>query len=94
LYDAGLAVSETLLRDLVREPVLRVSPQDLARLGVASGSIVRATSSKATLDLPIEVDTGVPAGVAALAFSADGRGAAELIEAGSAVTDLRVETVQ
>jgi len=36
----------------------------------------------------------VPAGVARLDFSADGSGAAALIDADTAITDLRVETLQ
>ena len=36
----------------------------------------------------------MPAGIAQLDFSADGEGAAELIDANSAVTDLRVETLR
>jgi NADH-quinone oxidoreductase subunit G len=96
LYDAGRVVTQTpILRALARDDqVLRVHPQELARLGVSSGDEVRVTSSRTTLTLRVVDDVGVPPGVAAMAFTADGLGAAELIDADAPVTDLRVETIR
>ena len=93
LYDAGRAVQETLLRDLAHEPGLRVSPHDMARLGVEPKTRVRVTSSVTTLELVVVADDRVPSGVAALAFGGDADGAAKLIDVSAPVTDLRVETL-
>jgi NADH-quinone oxidoreductase subunit G len=95
LYDNGRLVSESPVLIRVRRPfLLHVNPQDAARLGVELGNQVRVTSTRGTQVVAIEPDAGVPMGVARLDFSADGSGAAELIDANTAVTDLRVETVQ
>ena len=77
---------------LASDPGLVVSPTDLARLGVAAGSTVRVTSSKATITIPVSASSGVPQGVARIAFGADGTRAQELIDAAAQVIDLRVET--
>jgi len=95
LYDHGRLVSESPVLIRVRRPFpLHVNPQDAARLGVELGSRVRVTSTRGTQVVAIEPDAGVPMGVARLDFSADGSGAAELIDASTAITDLRVETMQ
>jgi len=78
------------LSRLAPAPVLRVNPGDLDRLGVQSGGNVRVTSSRTTLELPVTADAAVPRGVARLAWA--GR-AADLVDASSSVTDVRVETV-
>jgi hypothetical protein len=44
--------------------------------------------------LRVAIDPGVPAGIAVLAFSADGAGAAALIDAHAVVTDLRLESMK
>jgi anaerobic selenocysteine-containing dehydrogenase len=88
-------VSEAQALGSVRKPFpLRISPHDAAALGVESGAQVRVTSGRGSLELPIAIDAGVPAGIAQLEFSANGAGAAELIDANAAVTDLRAETVR
>jgi predicted molibdopterin-dependent oxidoreductase YjgC len=95
LYDNGRMVSEAQALARVRKPFpLRISPHDAAALGVDSGAQVRVTSGRSSLELPIAIDAGVPAGIAQLEFSANGAGAAELIDANAAVTDLRAETVR
>jgi anaerobic selenocysteine-containing dehydrogenase len=73
---------------------LHVNPQDAARLGVELDTQVRVTSTRGSQVVAVEPDAGVPMGVARLDFSADGSGAAELIDASTAITDLRVETMQ
>ena len=65
----------------------------LDRLGVGAGDSVRVTSSRTTLTLPTLGDEGVPRGVAVLAFDQPGPGAADLIDATSEVTDVRLETI-
>jgi predicted molibdopterin-dependent oxidoreductase YjgC len=95
LYDNGRMVSEAEALARVRKPFpLRISPHDAAGLGVETGAQVRVTSGAASRELKVAVDARVPAGIARLEFSADGAGAAELIDADAAVTDLRVETLR
>jgi NADH-quinone oxidoreductase subunit G len=95
LYDAGRAVTLTpSLAPLARRPALRVNPSDLARIGVADGADVRITSSRASVTTTVRADRWVPVGVGWLPFGADGAGAAELVDATSTVTDLRVETLR
>ncbi len=94
LYDNGRLMSEAPALARVRRPFpLRVNPHDAAGLGVESGAEVRVTSTRGSQVVTIAVDTGVPAGIAQLDFSADGSGAAELIDADAVVTDLRLETL-
>ena len=95
LYDNGRMVSEAAALERVRRPFpIRISLHDAAALGVETGAEVRVTSGRASRELIVEVDAGVPAGIAQIEFSADGTGAAELIDANTAVTDLRVETLR
>jgi NADH-quinone oxidoreductase subunit G len=95
LYDDGRLVSETpLLQRLVREPELRVHPSDLARIGVDSGGQVKVTSTRGSQVVAVRSDTGVPAGIACMDFSADALGAALLVDAGQPVIDLRVESLR
>lgn len=95
LYDHGRATElSPSLAGFAAAPSLLVSPPDLARLGVDAGTTVRVTSSRTTIELAVLPSEGLPPGVARLAFGADGTRAAELIDAASPVTDLRVETVR
>jgi NADH-quinone oxidoreductase subunit G len=95
LYDNGRIVSEAPALTRVRRPFpLRVNPHDAAGLGVESGAEVKVTSTRGSRVLTIETDPGVPAGVARIDFSADGSGAAELIDASTVITDLRIETLR
>jgi NADH-quinone oxidoreductase subunit G len=95
LYDNGRLVSESAALARVKRPyALQVNPQDAARLGVEAGAEVKATSTAGSLVVSIEPDAGVPVGIARLDFSANGAGAAELIDASTAITDLRVETIR
>jgi predicted molibdopterin-dependent oxidoreductase YjgC len=95
LYDGGRIVTCTpALAPLRPDVALLVHPHDLANIGVDEGEQVRVTSSRATVTVAVRTDPSVPAGIAALPFSADGKGAAELIDTTTMVTDLRVETVK
>jgi anaerobic selenocysteine-containing dehydrogenase len=95
LYDNGRLVSESPALTRVRRPFpLQVNPQELLRLGVEPGTDVKVTSTRGTVVVAIEPDPGVPMGVGRLDFSADGLGAAALIDATTTVTDVRVETIQ
>jgi formylmethanofuran dehydrogenase subunit D len=95
LYDNGRLVSESPALIRVRRPFpLQVNPQEMLRLGVEPGTEVKVTSTRGSQVVAIEPDPGVPMGVARLDFCADGAGAAALIDASTAITDLRVETIQ
>ncbi len=95
LYDEGRLVSETpLLQRLVPELGLRVHPSDLARIGVDSGGQVKVTSTRGSQVVAVHSDSGVPAGIACMDFSADALGAALLVDAGQPVVDLRVESLR
>ena len=68
----------------VRRPFpLRINPHDAAALGRRSRAReVRVTSNRGSITVTVDrADAGVPTGVAQLDFSADGLGAAELIDA-------------
>ncbi|MCU1429473.1 MAG: NADH-quinone oxidoreductase, chain [Actinomycetia bacterium] len=94
LYDGGrITTCSPSLAPLRKDSALMVHPQDLARIGVEEGTQVRVTSSRATVTLPVRTHPSVPAGTARLPFTADGRGASELIDTTTMVTDLRVETI-
>jgi NADH-quinone oxidoreductase subunit G len=95
LYDKGRIVSETpVFAPLGPDRALRVNPHDLAALGVEAGTLVRITGVRGALEHPVVSDAAVPAGVAFMPFLADGTGAATLIDTGSLVTDVRVETLR
>jgi NADH-quinone oxidoreductase subunit G len=95
LYDSGRVVAETpVLQAVRRSAVLRISEHDATRLGIEAGGEMRVTSARGSHVMPVIADAGVPAGVAHLAFGADGTGAAEMIDVSLPVTDLRLETVR
>ncbi|HEX5615174.1 MAG TPA: molybdopterin-dependent oxidoreductase, partial [Acidimicrobiia bacterium] len=94
LYDAGRAVTSTpVLAGLPREQVVDVNPSDLTRLTIADGDEVRITSARGSLTVRVRASHLVPPGVARCCFTADGQGAARVIDAAGDVTDLRVETI-
>jgi NADH-quinone oxidoreductase subunit G len=93
LYDRGVMVSQSpSLAPLAPGSILRVSPYDFERLGVAAGASVRMTSSRTSVEVEIAADPGVPRGSAAVYFNQPGLDAASLIDASAPVTDVRVET--
>ena len=75
-------------------PRLLVHPFDRDRIGVADGDVVRATTGRGSVELPIHADADTPQGVAFVAVNQAGPGAADLIDLTLPVTDLRVETVR
>jgi anaerobic selenocysteine-containing dehydrogenase len=94
LYDAGVLVQKSpSLAPLAPGPHVAANPHDLSRLGVDPGDLVRVTSARAALVLPARADAGVPRGSVVVAFNQPGQGAADLVDAGQPVTDVRVETV-
>jgi len=94
LYDAGVLVQRSpALAPLAPGPHVSANPHDLSRLGVKPGDLVRITSARAALVLPARADAGVPRGSVVVDFNQPGEGAADLVDAGQPVTDVRVETV-
>ncbi len=104
LWDAGVGVAHSPhLAPLASEPRLRANPQDLERLGHKSGSRVKAVASRGSLVLPVDADPGLPRGSVALGFNlpgtgplgagGHGEGAADLIDATAAVTNVRLDSI-
>jgi anaerobic selenocysteine-containing dehydrogenase len=95
LYDDGAAVALVpSLAGLVPAGVLRIHPQDLDALGIASGGSVRVRTATATAVLTGAADPGVPRTVVATDFNvplSEGT-VADLIDVSSPVTELRLET--
>ena len=93
LYDGGTALrAARSLAGLAGPAVLRMSPTDLDRLGVDDGTEVRLSSARRSRGVPVVRDPGLPRGAAALAVNQPGLAANELIDLGSPVTEVRVET--
>ncbi|MDE0701062.1 MAG: NADH-quinone oxidoreductase subunit NuoG [Acidimicrobiaceae bacterium] len=70
---------------------LRLNPVDFDKIGVQEGTVVRVESARGHLDMPVQVDVGVPVGSAAVPWRTLGADCRPLIDASAAVTDVRVE---
>ncbi len=94
LYDDGTFVHHSpSLAPLAPGARLGVNPADLAPLGVGTGARVQVTSGRGRVVLEAVADPGVPQGSVALAWNQPGPGAADLIDATLAVTEVRLETL-
>ncbi|MGD9797632.1 MAG: molybdopterin oxidoreductase family protein, partial [Acidimicrobiia bacterium] len=96
LYDDGTLVHHARsLAPLAAESAsaLAVNPGDLERMGVGDGDQVRVSSARTALTLTARASDRVPRGTTFLAFAQAGPGAADLVDAATAVTDVRVETL-
>ncbi len=97
LYDAGRTVaSSPSLSSLASGPALVVHPNDLPRVGVAAeGDIVRATSERGSIELPVRTDTAVAPGTCFMAVAQDSAvGPNDVVDVTASVTELRVETTR
>jgi NADH-quinone oxidoreductase, chain G len=95
LYDGGVMTGATpSFGPLVRPAELRVNAQDRDRVGVGDGSAVRVTSARGQLDVAVRADAGVPAGTAILAWNLPDHPAAQLVDATSPITDVRMESIR
>jgi len=95
LYDGGvLAAATPAFGSLVPAGELRVHHSERDRIGVADADVVRITSAHGQLELPVRADDSVMPGTAVLAWNLPERPAATLVDAGDAVTDLRVESLR
>jgi len=96
LYGTDRAVQESpsLAQLAPVEPVLLVNRIDRDRIGVADGDRVRATSARGSVEIAVQADPATHQGTAFIASNRRGPGVGDLVDAGEAVTDLRVETLR
>jgi NADH-quinone oxidoreductase subunit G len=81
LYSPGVAVTHSeAVSGLAAADVVRLHPDELNRLGMASGAPVRVTSPRGAVTLPASADKGIPPGTAWMPLSAT----ADLIDATTA----------
>ena len=66
--------------------------EPVTRIGVTDGTRVKVTSSKGSLITPVRFDATVPVGTAVLDWNLGDPSARSLIDATTAVTEVRVET--
>ena len=93
LYDQATSIVHSPhLATLAQAPVLRLHPGELQRLGIAPGGLVRVTSPRGSMTVATVADLGLPKGSAAMVFNVGDPGAADLIDVGASVTEVRVET--
>lgn len=95
LFDRGTLVSNSpSLANLAVDGVLVANPADLDRLGLTAGDHVRVTSPKGTLTTPVQPDVTVPTGTVVLSWNQGDPSPTVLIDVGSVVTEVRLETTQ
>ncbi|HEX4979333.1 MAG TPA: NADH-quinone oxidoreductase subunit NuoG [Acidimicrobiales bacterium] len=93
LYDDGITVSVSpSLAPLVKEPVLRVHPHDLDRLGVRTGGTVRLRSKGFATTITVEADDLQPRGSAVLPINLPGIDTGSLIDVDAPVNTVGIET--
>ena len=101
LYDGGTqVVASPALDELRPDAVAYVNPYDLDRLGVTTGDEVRLRSPKASRVSEVKADEGTLRGTVAMEFATIVLGSevhtnavASLIDAGTLVTDVRMESL-
>ena len=94
LYDEGVAVQASpSMAALPPGAVVRLSPADANRLGVASGDPVRLSGSRSASEVTATIDPALAAGSVGIWFNQPGVSASAYIDATEAVTTLQVETL-
>ena len=94
LYDHGTQVQAApSLAGLAAGPAAAANPADLDRLGVGGGGRVRVTSPRGSLLVHLAADATIPEGVLTMRLGQGEPDPTLLIDATSAVTEVRVETV-
>ena len=92
MYDDGVMLRHCPSSSgLVRAMEVRLNPADFGTLGLDSGADVSVRSAHGELEGPAFPDAGVPVGSAVIPWLAPDCPANELIDHGTAVTDVRVE---
>jgi anaerobic selenocysteine-containing dehydrogenase len=79
------------LAGLVTENAVHLHPHDFDRLGIDAGATVTLTAAAGSIQLPAVPDAHVPRGSAAVLAFQGSPAVGQLISAGTAVTDVRVE---
>ncbi|MDQ6781953.1 MAG: NADH-quinone oxidoreductase subunit NuoG [Actinomycetota bacterium] len=92
LWDAGTTVTHSPgLAGLAAAPALGIRPDDLERLGLAAGTVVRVTSSRGAVVVPARSDWGLPPGCVSLPWNPPGVAVNTLIDGAAHFTEVRVE---
>ncbi len=92
MYDDGTALRHSPASSGHAAPLeLRLNPVDFDKIGVQTDTVVRVESARGHLDMPVQVDAGVPVGSAAVSWRTSGSDCRPLIDASAMVTDVRVE---
>lgn len=93
LYDHGTLVqSAPALAPLAPGSTVSLNPWEFDRLGVAAGGRAVVRTAKASVNVTVQSDPGVPRGVAAMIVNqADGR-VSDLVSADELVAEVRIET--
>ncbi len=92
MYDDGTALRHSPASSGLAAPLeLRLNPVDFDKIGVQTDTVVRVESARGHLDMPVQVDAGVPVGSAAVWWRTSGADCRPLIDASAMVTDVRVE---
>ncbi|HEX4902873.1 MAG TPA: molybdopterin-dependent oxidoreductase, partial [Acidimicrobiales bacterium] len=98
LYDLATGTQASAqLAGLAADAEVHLHPHDFDRLGVTAGDPVTVSGrerGRGQVTVPAHPSAAVPKGAAFLRFNAPGASAAELIDAASPVTDVRVEVAR
>jgi len=94
MYDRG---TQTMMcesiADLADDGAVRLNPTEASRLGVDTGTTVRMSSQRASVEGKVIVDDRVAPGVAAVAHNHAGLDVRSLVDMRAPVTDIRIETL-
>jgi NADH-quinone oxidoreductase subunit G len=94
LYDQGTLVQAApSLAGLAFGPAIAANPADLDRLGVGPDDRVKMSSAHGSITTTITPDASVPVGTVTMAIGQGDPAPTALIDASSAVTEVRVETL-
>lgn len=93
LYDLGTMVQACpSMAGQAAPSRVRLNPHDVEQLGVAEGEAVLMTSPQGAITISAVSDPRVPRGVAAVAMNHEGPDPRALVERGTSMTEVRVET--
>ncbi len=91
LWDLGTMVQQSpSLANLPAEATLALSPSDFSGLGITDGTDVTVETRAGSFTVPARADAGVPKGAAHIPFRLPGFDAGSLIDAGVAISEIRV----
>ncbi|MGN6696030.1 MAG: molybdopterin-dependent oxidoreductase, partial [Aquihabitans sp.] len=94
LFDQGTIVQAApSLAGLAAGPAVYANPADLDRLGVGAADRVKIASARGSITTQVKPDADVPVGTIAMALGQAELKPNALIDATSAVTEVRVETI-